>query len=131
MAFLEQSGERRRHQRYQPSTEFYVVAAQSVGQILDIGSGGLAFSYVRLQDTPLTSDRLDVLFEGNHLLRDIPVRSLNEHRLENKFVTSQVEVRRCRITFGTLTEDQRRQVAALIEAHTRKPTAPVPAPAAD
>jgi hypothetical protein len=130
MVFLEEAGERRRHQRYLPSTEFYAVAAKSVGRILDIGSGGLAFSYVRLQDTPLASDRLDILFEGDHLLRDIPVQSLTEHRLENKFATSRVEVRRCRVAFGSLTDDQRRQVAALIEAHTRKPAAPVLAPPA-
>jgi hypothetical protein len=123
MALFQDPEERRRYQRFPAGNDVFAVAAGSVGRILNIGGGGLAFSYVLLQDTPMAIDRLDILYGGDHLLRDIPVQSLAEHRLDNKFTTSPVEVRRCRVAFGPLTEEQRRQMAALVDAQAFRPAA--------
>ncbi|MDA8163841.1 MAG: hypothetical protein M0017_02235 [Desulfobacteraceae bacterium] len=57
------------------------------------------------------------------------MQTLEEHRLDNTFATSPMEVRRCRVAFGPLTEEQRREVTALIEGQGL-PSAPLFAPAA-
>jgi hypothetical protein len=111
--------ERRKHHRFRPAENTFVVAARSIGRILDISKGGMAFSYLRLQEGSLSSAHLDVMVDGNPFLANIPIRTIAEDRLETKFATSPMEVGRCRVEFGLLNADQLKVIAEFIEQHTK------------
>lgn len=110
--------ERRRHLRY-PALDGVIVAlnpkADILGQMIDIGLGGLSFRYIDAEVETTPSNQLLILLnKPRFYLENIPYRTVADHELPNEFIFSAVSVRRMGVEFGDLTSAQRTQLEDFI-----------------
>lgn len=110
--------ERRKHRRFQPKDGTFVATAGNLGQILNISMTGLAFSYVNWDDKTGNNGELDIIFDGNDLLNNIPYKTVSECVIENKFPSSPILMKRCGLIFGELTSSQKTLLENFIRHHT-------------
>jgi len=112
---------KRKHKRFQAKDRSYVEVKESnkVGQILDIGAGGLAFTYIDIGDRPNGSFDLDILSKdiGFHL-ENISFKTVSDLALKGKFAFSTTKTRRCGGLFRQLKQDQISQLEYFIRNHT-------------
>jgi hypothetical protein len=85
-------------------------------QIVDVGSGGLAFRYVDGQksvDGPL---ELDILWDHMDVfLLNLKVKAVSDFQVANEFLLGVIPIRRCGVAFVNLTLDQISQLENLME----------------
>lgn len=110
--------EKRRHVRYL-ALDGVIVAlnpkAEILGQMINIGLGGLLFQYIDTEIDPSPShDLLILLNKPRFYLDNIPFRTVTDHELPNEFIFSAVSVRRMSVEFGDLTTAQRTQLEDFI-----------------
>ena len=110
--------ERRQYARY-PALDGIIVAlnpnADILGQMIDIGLGGLSFRYIETEiETPPSKELLILLNRPRFYLENIPYRTVTDQELPNEFIISAVSVRRMGVEFGNLTPAQRTQIEDLI-----------------
>lgn len=110
--------EKRRYQRY-PALDGVIVAlnpkAEILGQMIDIGLGGLSFRYIDTDvETPPSKDLLILLNKPRFYLENLPYRAVTDYELPNEFIFSAVSVRRMGVEFGNLTSAQRTQLEDFI-----------------
>ena len=110
--------EKRQHLRY-PALDGVIVAlnpkAEILGQMIDIGLGGLSFRYIDTEvDTPPTKELLILLNKPRFFLENLPYRTVTDRELPNEFIFSAVSVRRMGVEFGKLTSTQRTQLEDFI-----------------
>lgn len=110
--------EKRRHLRY-PALEGAIVAlnpkAEILGQMIDIGLGGLSFRYIDTEIDPSPSDDLLILLNNPRFYLDnLPYQRVTDQLLPNEFIFSAVTVRRMGVEFGNLTDVQRTQLEDFI-----------------
>ena len=110
--------EKRKHLRY-PALDGVIVAlnpkAEILGQMIDIGLGGLSFRYIDTEvESPPSHELLILLNKPRFYLENIPFRTVTDHELPNEFIFSAVSVRRMGVAFGDLTTAQRTQLEDFI-----------------
>ena len=110
--------EKRRHLRY-PALDGVIVAlnpkAEILGQMIDIGLGGLSFRYIDTEVAAPPSDELLILLnKPRFYLENLPFRTVTDFELPNEFIFSTVSIRRMGIAFGDLTSKQRTQLEDFI-----------------
>ena len=110
--------EKRRHVRY-PALDGVIVAlnpkAEILGQMIDVGLGGLSFRYIEPEIDPSPSHELLILLnKPRFYLQSLPYRMVNDYELPNEFIFSAVTVRRMGVEFGNLTAAQRTQLEDFI-----------------
>ncbi len=118
--------ERRKHKRFKVQDSAFVVlrgsswphSTQKVGQIMDIGMGGLAFSYVAEQEPSNGSFELGIFSADNSFhLRKIPFETISD--VETKKVPfSSITMRRSGVQFGELTQEQAAQLEFFLKNRT-------------
>lgn len=110
--------EKRMHFRY-PALDGMIVAlnpkGEILGQMIDIGLGGLAFRYIDTEvEAPPSTELLIVFNKPRFFLENIPYRTVTNQELPNEFIFSAVSVRRMGVKFGNLTASQQTQLEDLI-----------------
>ena len=110
--------EKRQHLRY-PALDGMIVAlnpkAEILGQMIDIGLGGLSFRYIDPEvETPPSNELLIVLNKPRFFIENIPYRKVTDQELPNEFIFSAVSVRKMGVKFGDLSPTQRTQIEDLI-----------------
>lgn len=118
MNVYEKAKEQRKHQRFFSKDGAYAATSGNVGQIINISMGGLAFSYVNLNDRPNVPGEMDIIIDGNSFLKNLPFKIIAENTVENKFSASPIQVKRCHVQFGEFNANQRRQLELFIQQHT-------------
>ncbi|MEJ2473608.1 MAG: PilZ domain-containing protein [Desulfobacterales bacterium] len=101
---------RRKHKRY-PGVEGAIVAvrpqAEILGQMIDVGLGGLSFQYIDSAIDESPSDELTILMSSPRLYLDrIPYRTVADFALPQEFSFSAIPVRRRCVAFDHLTPEK-------------------------
>ena len=110
--------EKRRQVRY-PALDGTIVAlnpkAEILGQMIDIGPGGLSFRYIESVIDPAPTTELVILLDKPRFYLDkLPYRKANDYEMPSEFIFSVIPVRRMGVEFGDLTAAQRKQLENFI-----------------
>ena len=122
--------ERRKHKRFQvyvPGHAYDRLSSATLGQIIDIGNGGLSFRYIASKKLPYTSLELDIVLPNRvSYLKKLPSRIMSDSAIDGETSISSragTTTRRCGVQFGDLTDDQRVDLNYFIHAYTIGPIA--------
>lgn len=114
--------ERRRLKRFKVKEGIFAVLmpdSQKLGQILDMGKGGLSFLYIDSGTAPDESRELDIFVAGQKFyLAKLPVQIVSDIRIPNKIPINPIVIRRHGIQFRELTSDQASLLEAFIQQYT-------------
>ena len=113
--------EHRKHKRFQvPKGVFAGVGPyfNKVGRLRDISTDGLAFRHVGTGDMPDKSYVDIFMTESDFYLSRLPIKIISDVEILDETPTVSTTVRRCRLRFGKLTDQQRAKLQELIESHT-------------
>jgi hypothetical protein len=118
MTRLDQKMEQRTHKRY-PGVEGAIVAvrprAEILGQMIDVGLGGLSFQYIDSAIDESPSDELTILMSAPRLYLDrVPYRTVADFPLPQEFSFSSIPLRRRCVAFGHLSPAKRDGIKQLI-----------------
>ena len=110
--------EERTHRRY-PGAEGAIVAvrprAEILGQMIDIGLGGLSFQYIDSAIDESPSEELTILMSAPRFYLDrIPYRTVADFALPQEFSFSSIPVRRRCVAFGDLSAEKRDGIKQVI-----------------
>jgi hypothetical protein len=112
--------ERRQHQRFHVPIDACVALKSDcieVGQVIDIGKGGLAFRYVPRQEQSNGSIELDIfLADRRFCLTKVPFQAVSE--LETHEIDFRPSIKRCGVQFGELTHRQISHLEYFIQNQT-------------
>jgi hypothetical protein len=114
--------ERRKHNRFK--AENGCLAAlfpqlTAVGQIVDIGRGGLAFRYVASQEPPTGSSQLQILVsDRSFCLKKVPFETVWDVAVPREFSHGPITLRHCGVRFGELTHSYEVNLGYFIQYHT-------------
>ena len=114
--------DRREYERFRLQDRAWVavvVQTRQVFQLIDIGKGGLSFTY--MSDDPLSKEaqEMDLLLVGHGvLLKNIPFEIVSDSAIEQDNAFSTVRTRRCCVQFKELTDDQMCQLEDFLRKFT-------------
>ena len=97
-----------------------------IGKIIDIGMGGIGFSYIGHKDGDLTgkSARIDMLIHNyNFYFEKIPCNIISDFVVQNNFSLDAKPLKRCDIQFIELNRSQKAQLEYLISSQEKQPPA--------
>jgi len=115
---------RRKHKRVKiKDGAFAVLRSQpnssQLGNIVDIGNGGLAFHFLDTKEIPSGFSKLDIFISGTGLLvSDVPVEIISQFPIEKKIPFFSVSTRRFCIKFGKVTDKVRSRLNFLIQNYS-------------
>jgi hypothetical protein len=102
--------ERRKFKRFKVKEGVFAAlmpASNKLGQILDLGKGGLSFLYIDTREAADGSTALDIFVAGNGFyLSKLPVHIVSDIRVPNKIPINPIVMRRQGVQFGELTTEQ-------------------------
>jgi hypothetical protein len=108
------SVERRKHKRMRVKVGPHF---NQVGPLLDISKDGLAFCYTARKKQP-NGLSLDIfLTDGDFYLSYVPFKAVFDSEMPNN-TSGYAPIRRCRVQFGELTEDQLSRLGHIIQDHS-------------
>lgn len=119
--------ERRKHKRYQVESGGLVLVGwyyETVGRIMDISEGGMAFRYMPHGETQNESDLTIVLSEANFYLDEVPVKTISDFQLAEGISATTITPRRCGVQFMDPTGSQRAQIEFFINNYTDRRSEP-------
>jgi hypothetical protein len=91
-----------------------------LGEMIDIGLGGLAFRYIQSDVTPQDTAELVILLPNRKFCLDrIPCRPVSDIPLFSDNSFSSLPMRRCSIAFGHLSVHQQLELERFILEHTQ------------
>lgn len=112
--------EQRRHTRFQvPNGTFVGLGPYDtkVGQVIDLGMGGLAFRYIGSEDP--SNGELDIfLSERDFYLGRIPFRTVSDFEVTGRTASGSMAMRRSGVQFRKLTPNQMSRLEYFIQNHT-------------
>lgn len=110
--------ERRKHRRYRAPESFFATvrsAKETVGQVIDIGRGGVGFVYVEHPLPPKGKCMVDLFTSPREFfLPDLPSHVVSNSIIPPKPFTT-VMTRRCGIAFRPLTQEQAEALAQFLK----------------
>ena len=117
--------EQRTHERYRVKEGAYTVIKKhqdtklTIGHILDISNGGLAFKYME-NGEPIKGDhKLDIYIMGQGIqLKNISFKIVSDLKLENSFPFSSILMRRGSIQFQKLDDNHKNELVNFIQKYT-------------
>ena len=112
----------RKYERYS-AREGAIVALKPqsniLGQMIDIGMGGLSFRYIESHEPPGYSNELVILLAGQSFFLDrVPFKTVSDIEIENNVSFSSIQMRRCSVEFGGLDLEQAASIQQFIMKHT-------------
>lgn len=112
--------ERRSHKRHKVMDVSVVVGKRRVGHIIDMGLGGLSFSYIEYKDLPNEKLELGIVFGKNgRYLEKLPSKIVSDSVLSHGPTAHPVVIRRCSVQFLPFDEGQLQNLKAFIQAHSQ------------
>jgi hypothetical protein len=112
--------EKRQHKRFQvPKGTFVGLGPHDtkVGQIIDVGMGGLAFRYVGSEEP--SNGELDIfLNERDFYLGRVPFRTVTDFEVSSRRDSSATAMRRSGVQFREMKSNQISQLEYFIQNHT-------------
>ena len=122
---MKKVGEQRQFARFQvPGLSAYAVVRRNwprppiMGDIIDIGSGGLAFRYTAKGKQSIQSSELDILLtDGSFYLNKVPLKTVSDLEIEGDASVG-YSTRRCCVQFESLTDDQKSNLRYFIRSYT-------------
>jgi len=122
---MKQAAEQRQFARFQvPGLSAYAVVRGNwprppvMGDIIDIGSGGLSFRYTGEKKQSIQSSELDILLtDGSFYLNKVPLKKVSEVEIDAD-PSFGILTRRCCVQFGDLTDDQESDLRYFIRSYT-------------
>jgi len=116
----EDLADRRRHERFRikgKALAYYRTHSPKIGEIIDIGCGGLAFFYIGSAELPNSSFELEVMFpDRTDYLDRLPCSAVSDSKMDTE-TCGGAGTRRCGVRFGELDERQKAKIASLIESY--------------
>ncbi len=117
--FLDQ----RRHKRFRAKEGMFTVlrdnGADTLGTVLDISRGGLAYRYVPKDGSQGRCFELDIFLSGEgYRAERLPFRTITDFEIDQDVPFSTIRVRRSGVQFGSLTGEQINQVENVIKNDT-------------
>lgn len=118
--------ERRKHKRFLVQNGAFAVltaffwphSTQKLGHIIDIGLGGLAFSYITSEESPNGAVELSIfLAENRFYLRNIPFETMSVVEITEE-PSSSLTTRRHSVQCGKIAPNQVSQLKYFIWNHT-------------
>jgi len=89
-----------------------------MGEIIDVGGGGLSFCYTTNEKDPSRPSELDILLtDGSFSLNHLSFKLISEVPLEDEGSVG-TATRRCGVQFQDLTDHQRSHLMYFIQAYT-------------
>jgi len=122
---LKEIVDQRRWARFQvPSDSAYTVFKRHwfrpsfMGNIVDIGLGGLSFRYIAGEKCSSRSSQIDILLtDGSFCLNKVRVNTISDFEIEGETSVG-LEARQCGVQFGDLTENQKSDLRYFIQTYT-------------
>ena len=122
MAARGELAERRQSKRFQAKSGAFALSKASVntlGQIVDISQGGLAFEYMARGEVTNGIAEIDILFaERFFYLRSLPCKVISDSEITLQNPFSSIRMRRLSVEFTELTPKQRSELKHFIDHHT-------------
>jgi len=113
--------ERRRLKRFKVKDGVFVAlmpGSSKLGQIQDLGKGGLSFLYLDTGEAAVESTALDIYAVGNEFyLSKLPVKIVSDVHVPNKLSINPIVMKRQGIQFGELTLEQTLSLDAFIRQY--------------
>ena len=117
-AMTEEVTDRRKHKRFRLPAGAIVAFRPGylkLGRIIDVGIGGLGFSYITSEELPNVSSELDIFLAiRDFYLYNMPFETIWDFETDAVRFAS-VKTRRSGLEFGELTPDQISQLEYLIQ----------------
>ena len=89
-----------------------------MGNIVDIGLGGLSFCYISTEKCSLRSSHIDILLtDGSFHLNKVRVNTISDFEIDGETSVG-FETRQCGVQFGDLTDNQKSDLRYFIQTHT-------------
>ncbi len=116
--------EQRRHRRYRVKEGAFAVIrkqadTQTLGQIIDISGGGLAFKYFANGKPSNGRHKLDIFFAGFGIqLKNLSFQTVSDLPIDNQISFSSIKMRRCGLQFKDLKSKHRLQIEDFIQSYT-------------
>jgi len=120
---LDAHAEQRKHPRYTTSEGAIVTFkpdTEILGQLIDIGHGGLAFRYIDMLTDIRDPESGLVIFQPNPrvYLEGVPFRTVSDIAVRSQYSFSSLPIRRRSVAFGPLSPTQQDQLERLIRCHS-------------
>jgi hypothetical protein len=113
--------EQRKHKRFQAQKGIFVGVGpycDKVGRLRDISMGGLVFRHVGTGEV-LYGSYVDIFMsESDFYLGRLPINVISDIEILDETPTVSTTMRRCRLRFGKLTNQQKAKLKELIHSHT-------------
>lgn len=93
-----------------------------IGQIDEIGKGGLSFKYLQLTNEKRDANIINLFVsKQNYLIEKLPVQVISDIQIVTKPSFSYVTMRRCGVQFGSLTKKQSTDLEFFIKQFSEPP----------
>jgi hypothetical protein len=124
MSIIKEIINRRKNKRFKvPNDAFAILRPNStkLGQILNMSSGGLAFSYIDKGKDECDSKLMDIfLAEDGFYMDKLEVKTVFDEKISSYFNDgSSITINRCRVQFGELSQKQIAKMKCFIPSNPR------------
>jgi len=112
--------ERRKHHRFDVKNLAIAVPnrpTSQVGRIINISKGGMAVRYLDQQNWVGGADAVDILIDSSFFITDIPIRYVNDFKIEDEITFSAMNERQCCLKFTSLSTEQEKLLDEFISKH--------------
>ena len=111
--------ERRRHKRFRVKEDALVFLGKDTGTILDISRGGLSVHYAVFEKALPIPHHLDIFFvHSRFYLPNLPISLVDEVQALSNPIFSTFQVKRIRMKFGPLSNEQQTRLDEFITLNT-------------
>jgi len=114
--------EKRKHRRFQVKDNAFVeldVKPITIGQLIDIGRGGLAFRYATNCTPPSDLLELNIYSLGNGFsLEKVPVHTISDNLMRSESAFNLTKMRRRNVEFLEANNNQKSQLNYFIQNYT-------------
>ena len=114
--------ERRQLRRYKVKQGAFAAMmplSNKLGQIIDLGKGGLSFHYIHVDDGSNEGSELDIFVSNKEFyLPKLPVKNVSDVRVPNKIPNNPIVIRRHGVQFKELTPEQTSMLDSFMHRYT-------------
>ena len=122
MGRIDAKTERRRKKRFKAAEGAFAALVNhhsKLGQIQNISTAGLAFSYIEDQVQSDDAHELKIIIGNRGLYLDkIPFRKIFDFEIDSEYSFSSIKMRQIGLQFGELTAEQQNRLHDFIRKHT-------------
>ena len=108
------SDDRRKHSRFNLRAGTYAGCLPNIGEIVDIGLGGIAFSYVEFGGSDSAASNFILCGDGSVCLEDLSCTVVSDNVCSEASNLSRIVTRLRRVQFDNLTEEQKAMIQNFI-----------------